>query len=346
MIVRDVTIEQFAKEVKKANKRIVVYGVGVIGKITVPQLLSDLELIDQVLLFVDADGKKQGKIICVGDYQIEIYSPNLLDEIKEEFVILITGSRYEGICSFLNRKKSLDYICSYILPEMLVKAARSFPKYKIKKQSAEPLIPKKIHYCWFGGNAIPEGMQYCINTWKKFCPDYEIIQWDETNYDLSKYTYMLEAYKRQKWAFASDVARLDILYQYGGIYMDTDVELIRSLDDLLYQPGFCGVEKWRIVNTGGGCGVVAGHPMIAHMLKERKKVHFIYEDGTINEESSGTYESMPLVAEGFRPNNTVQTVNGMTIYSSDFFHPYDYMSKECCITENTFGIHRFFGSWV
>ena len=94
-------------------------------------------------------------------------------------------------------------------------------------------IPKKIHYCWFGRNEIPEKTLRCIESWKKYCPDYEIIQWNEDNYDINKIPYMKDAYKEKKWAFVSDYARLDVIYQYGGIYLDTDVELVNSLDDLL-----------------------------------------------------------------------------------------------------------------
>jgi hypothetical protein len=157
---------------------------------------------------------------------------------------------------------------------------------------------------------------------------------------------MRQAYEVGKWAFVSDVARLDILYHHGGIYIDTDVELIKNLDSLLYQFGFCGVEKWRILNSGGCCGAIAEHPMIGKMLEYRKKIEFIYSNGSINIESSGTYESIPCLLEGFKPNNMLQEINGLTIYPSDFFHPYDYMTDRCDITENTYAIHHFAGSWM
>ena len=99
-------------------------------------------------------------------------------------------------------------------------------------------IPKKIHYCWVGGTAKPKSVQYCIDSWKKYCPDYEIIEWNEDNYDFSKNRYMKEAYDNKKWGFVPDYARLDIIYQHGGIYMDTDVEMVANLDDLLEYEGF------------------------------------------------------------------------------------------------------------
>ena len=112
------------------------------------------------------------------------------------------------------------------------------------------MIPKKIHYCWFGGNPLPETVQRCINSWRKFCPDYEIIEWNESNYNIHKIPFIAEAYDAKKYAFVSDYARLDIIYNEGGIYLDTDVELIRSLDTLLSNNSFMGMEFAGQVATG------------------------------------------------------------------------------------------------
>lgn len=346
MILKDTSLEDFIKDVKENNKKIIVYGAGVIGKITAPYLLNEQGVSDRVLFFADADRNKQGKDIIIGDRFIEICSPERITTVSDHFVILITGSRYQGIVSFLNQMRVLDEVAGYILPQMLVKKAQNNSKCKSIRKSDIQLIPKTIHYCWFGGNEISEPIQRCIDSWKKFCPDFEIVQWNEKNYDINKYLYMKQAYENKKWAFVSDVARLDILHQYGGIYLDTDVELVKGLDELLYQPGFCCVEKWGIINTGGGCGAVPKHPVIEKMLEQRKTLSFENEDGSLNLESSGSYESLPLLERGFLPNNRTQEVDGMSIYSSDFFHPFDYMSRELCITENTYGIHRFFGSWT
>ena len=102
------------------------------------------------------------------------------------------------------------------------------------------MIPKIIHYCWFGGAELPEKDRKCIESWKKFCPDYQIIEWNENNYDVTKNTYMYQAYQAKKWGFVPDYARLDIIYQHGGIYLDTDVELVKNLDSLLENDAFMG----------------------------------------------------------------------------------------------------------
>ena len=137
------------------------------------------------------------------------------------------------------------------------------------------MIPKIIHYCWFGGESLPESAIKCINSWKKFCPDYEIIRWDESNYDVTKNVYMKEAYEAKKWGFVPDYARLDIVYNYGGIYMDTDVELLKPLDDLLGCNAYMGVEKPGIVALGLGFGAEKGNSVIGDLLEEYNDKRFI-----------------------------------------------------------------------
>ena len=211
---------------------------------------------------------------------------------------------------------------------------------------SEVRIPKVINYCWFSGNPMPEYLVKCIESWKRFCPDYKIVRWDEDNYDVGKNIYMKQAYEAGKWGFVPDIARLDILYNYGGLYIDTDVEIIKNLDDLLGNEAFTGVEKWGNINMGGCSGAVPHHPMIKKMLDFRINEEFIMQDGSLNLTTCGYYETMPFIQEGFIPDNTTQTIDGMTIYSSDYFQPYDYMSGETCITKNTHSIHHFNGGWI
>ncbi len=302
-------------------------------------------MVDRVLFVVDADVHKHGSVIKIGDKDVEIHPPETLYGMNLNLVILITGSRCEGILSYLKQMENLSEIEVYVFPQMLVKKCRFLGKQEIRKKTEVPLIPKVIHYCRFGGGKLPDVLKRYRESWDRLCPDYRIIEWNENNYGVEMYACTRQAYQHKKWGFVSDVARLDILYRHGGIYLDTDVELIRNLDDLLYQPGFVGVEKWGVVNSGGGCGAMPGHSMIGSMLKCRLEVPFERKDGSLNLESSGYYESKPLLDLGFKPDNTVQEVGGMTIYSSDFFHLFDYLSKELSITENTYGVHHFTGTW-
>ena len=143
-----------------------------------------------------------------------------------------------------------------------------------------------------------------------------------------------------------DYARLDILYNYGGFYIDTDVELLKTLEPLRRQGAFCGVEKWGNVNMGGCSGAIPHHRMIKKLLKYREEAVFRYEDGSLNPDTCGVYETAPFIAMGMSADNTCQRINEMTVFSSEYFHPYDYMSGENVITENTFSIHHFNGGWL
>ncbi len=346
MKLQNVEVDQFISTVKAQKQKIVLYGAGVIGKIVLPYFIEEEQLEGHILFVADGDPHKHGELVKIGGKDIKICSPEKIGQVEESFVILITGSRYDGILRYLEQMEFLSGTDVYIFPNMLVKRCRLFPKQEIRKISERPLIPKTIHYCWFGGGEMPDELKRYRESWKQYCPDYQIVEWNEKNYPIESHELTSQAYRHKKWSFVSDVARLEILYKHGGIYLDTDVELIRALDDLLYQQGFVGIEKWGVINSGGGCGAIPGHPIIGEILENRLQIPFEREDGSLNVESSGYYESKPLLNRGFKPNNTVQLIDEMTVYPSDFFHPFDYMSKELCMTENTYGIHHFTGSWL
>ena len=141
------------------------------------------------------------------------------------------------------------------------------------------MIPKKIHYCWFGGNAKPDSVQKCINSWKRFCPDYEIIEWNESNFDIHCMPFVEQAIESKKYAFASDVARLMVVYENGGLYFDTDVEVVRNFDDLLENKAFLGFENNEYVASGLGFGSEADVEFFKrHIDAYRKTAHSICLD--------------------------------------------------------------------
>lgn len=207
------------------------------------------------------------------------------------------------------------------------------------------MIPKIIHYCWFGDNEIPEKDRKCIDSWKKYCPDYEIKLWNESNYDISKCPYMEQAYKERKWGFVPDYARLDIIYLYGGIYLDTDVELIKPLDSLLENRCYCGFEDKNYVAFGLGFGAEAGHPAIKELRDAYQDKQFILEDGSLNIVASPAYQTEYLVSKGLQQNGERQSVEDIEIYPADFFAPKSVLSGETCITDNTVSIHHYAMSW-
>lgn len=207
------------------------------------------------------------------------------------------------------------------------------------------MIPKLIHYCWFGNGEIPAKDKKCIDSWKKFCPDYEIIQWNENNYDVTKNKYMHEAYLEKKWGFVPDYARLDIIYTHGGIYLDTDVELIKSLDDLLEGSGFAGFEGVEHIALGLGFGAEKGNSIIKAMLDQYNDLSFYNPDHTLNITPSPTYSTEILIEKGFKMNGEKQTVNGFTVYPKEYFCPRDYYTGKLNKTQNTYSIHWFNASW-
>lgn len=200
------------------------------------------------------------------------------------------------------------------------------------------LIPKIIHYCWFGGNPLPESAMRCIESWKKYCPDYKIVEWNESNFDVNYIRYTKEAYEAKKYAFVSDVARFEILYKHGGIYLDTDVELLKPIDDLLNMP-FMGFEAPHNVNPGLIMTSYKGFEMYKEILD------IYYNRGFSLDETVVTIITNYLLRFGLKLNNEFQVVNGLKIYPSDYFNPLGDNFGRLNITENTYSIHNYDASW-
>ena len=212
------------------------------------------------------------------------------------------------------------------------------------------MIPKIIHYCWVGNAPKPKSVLYCIESWKKFCPDYEIKEWNESNYDFSKNHYMKQAYDAKKWGFVPDYARLDIIYQYGGIYLDTDVELVKSFDELLDQDAFMGFENTGdgeyFVNCGQGFGAVPKHEIIKAARDLYDNLEFINFDGTLNMLASPHYTTQTLCQFGLEQKDKEQKLPNMMIYRSDVLCPKNFRTGKLNVTDKTVSIHHFTASWL
>ncbi len=226
-------------------------------------------------------------------------------------------------------------------------------------------FPKIIHYCWFGGNPLPPLAAKCIASWKKFLPDYKIIEWNEKNYDVFSIPYTAEAYKKGKYAFVSDYARFDIIYRYGGIYFDIDVELIKNIDDIISAGNYMGFEADPdgknsphifapgysfSVNPGIGFGMSKEHPFIKEMLNLYSNTNF--KDAPLNPwyKTIVAYTTEQLCQHGLENRKGIQLLNfaGYTpirIYPSEYFSPINIISKKIHITNNTKSIHHFIGNW-
>jgi len=207
------------------------------------------------------------------------------------------------------------------------------------------MIPKKIHYCWFGGNEKSKLAKKCINSWKKYCPDYEIIEWNESNFDVTKNDYLKFCYENKKWAFLSDLARLMIIYSEGGIYFDTDVEMIKNIDFLLEYKAFFGFENRKNIATGLGFGAIAHHSVVKTMIdqyeylqRDKNKKYTVLKCPQLNTRALNEW--------GVQLNGEIQYLKNMIILPVEYMNPYDDSTGVLRKTENTITIHWYSKSWL
>ena len=216
------------------------------------------------------------------------------------------------------------------------------------------MIPKIIHYCWFGGQDKPKLAHKCIESWKKFFPQYEIIEWNENNFNINQVPFVREAYDAKKFAFVSDYARLWCIYNYGGVYFDTDVEVISSMDDILAKGGYMAFERHEIdpeyrgfVNPGLGFAAQKHNPIVQDIMNFYKQAHFISDDGTENKITIVLVTTNILKSYGLKDSSTPVTLShGLTIYPWEYFCPIEYPFKKVHITPETRTIHHYGESWM
>ena len=202
-------------------------------------------------------------------------------------------------------------------------------------------IPKKIHYCWFGGKPLPKSAVKCIDSWKKHCPDYEIIEWNESNFDIKCNDFCRTMSEQKKWAFLTDYVRLKIIYENGGVYLDTDVQVIKSLDPLMKNGAYMGGENTGLVATGLGFAAEAGHPLIKKNMayyEELKDFSDVHSCPWITTEILEVY--------GYKKGEQIiQQLPGLTIYPEEYLCPKNERTGLTRVTKNTYSIHHFDASW-
>ena len=219
------------------------------------------------------------------------------------------------------------------------------------------MIPKKIHYCWFGGKPLNKLGKKCLKSWRKFFPDYEIIEWNEKNFDINCYRYVKEAYFEKKYAFVSDYVRFKVLYEQGGLYFDTDVEVIKSFDDIIADGSFMGCENpdlsgmqvnGRGLNVAPGLGLAAapGLELYKEIIEDYESSSFYKEDGSLNLYTVVERTTDLLYSRGLQNTSEIQRVAGITIYPAEYFCPIDMRTGKLNKTANTHSIHRYAASWV
>lgn len=207
------------------------------------------------------------------------------------------------------------------------------------------MIPKIIHYCWFGGKPLPPDAVRCVESWRRFCPDYEIREWNEKNFDISASRYASEAYEAKKWAFVADYTRITVLRDHGGLYMDTDQEVLRNIDAFLAHPAFSATEDGVHISAGI-MGAERNNPWITMIANSYQDRRFKLENGSLDMTSMPCLMTdLTLANYQYRSENVLQDLGDVVIYPSDYFYPMDHAGR-MHRTDNTHAIHWFAQSWV
>lgn len=205
-------------------------------------------------------------------------------------------------------------------------------------------IPKIIHYCWMSGDPFPQDIQKCVDSWSEIMPDYELRLWNTENFDCNMLPYVAEAWDRRKYAFVSDIVRLHALYTEGGIYLDSDIEVLKRFDDLLDNPAFTGFESGNRI----GPWLIAsekGNPLIKELLDYYWGRHFCDENGNLDMTPNTVPVTRILTGYGLKPINEVQHLPNITVYPEEYFCPKNPWTNEIKITDNTHAMHYFAGAW-
>lgn len=337
-------IGNFIRFLKLEKKNIYFWGAGVLLQICMAYLIELNHLYGQIVLCADSDKEKEGKHILIYGKKIPVTNPDkMIKAVKADpyAVIVITCSYFKEIIEKLDSTSELDGKLCYILPFMYLGHPELESRHLELGKTVH--IPQRIHYCWFGDNKLKN--KECIDSWKKYCPGYEIIEWNEQNIKECNSAWTAYMFKNKKWALLSDYVRAYALYHYGGFYFDVDVMLYRKVEDLRRLEAFSSFERWPVINTGGGCGSAAFFWYWQKIMKLRDRM---FQDHTdlVYPLASGFYDTLPLLHKGLKADGKLQTIDGFTVLPSEYFHPFDYVSKTVNVTEKTYGIHYFSWSWA
>lgn len=346
MIIRNGTVAEFVESV--ASKKLFVYGAGKNANEFFSKYQMELAGVDICAVIDNNLSERQNDVSLCGRVLPVIsegeFSNLELNESKT--VILLTIGDFWDVLASLENNPALSSLNCYIYPLIRFEEnEKGIFDVRIPlesfKMSGEFLIPKIIHYCWFGHMEMPALSRKCIESWKKFCPDFEIRLWNEYNYDVTKNPYMLAAYRDRKWAYVSDYARIDVINEYGGVYLDTDVEILRPLDILLREKAFAGFESEAYVAFGLGFGAMADNPILCDLLKLYAVLP--WDGGRV---ACPIYQTNVLEKHGLIRQNSFQRMEDMTILPVRYLSPKSVNSGRIHYFPDSFAIHHYAASWV
>ena len=343
MIIEDISPNRLKKEIQ--GKEIFLFGAGRAAA-HCADIYFETEYIHAI---VDNNPALWNEYMMIHGQKIPVISSErFVREIScfdtEQIVLLITPGFYAWkIVEQLNQIEKLDNIHCYL--HVLLRN-NGDDQQKFEFSGGVQKIPKIIHYFWFGKKEIPENIQEYIRSWSRYCKDYQIIRWDESNYDVNKIPYISEAYKNCAWGFVSDYARLDVLYQYGGIYLDTDVEMLKNFDLLLNDEAFFGMGANDQINTGSGFGAIANHPFIKKLRDHYQNKSFYKEDGELNLLPCYNYQHPIFRDYGFNIKNEYQKRDHIVVYPAQVLSPTGVAGMGKFHSEKTVSIHHTELSWI
>ena len=319
--------------------KIVLFGAGAVTDIMF-EAYKDIAFERKVDYIIDNDLHKDGKTVKINDKEIKIISFARFSNLDyKDYTLIIMPVFMLDVVKQIDVLKVFDGVPTYIYPFLMNR--RCNEKFSIR-HTEKPQIPKTIHYCWFGGNPLHEKYKRNIESWRKHCPDYEIVEWNETNYDVKKNRFMYQAYEKNALAYVPDYARKDIIYNHGGIYLDTDVEVLQPLDDLLYNELFMCMDDIANINMGSGFGAAKGNALIKAFRDDYDGRMFVNESGEIIGKSCGNYETPLAVKYGYRPVNKCQMLHGGGIvFPREVLCPVSWIGMPDVFTKNTFTVHKF-----
>lgn len=349
MNLQNCDIVEFVKRIQK--KKLICFGSGQ-GLRSFLSVYDELHIEDNIVYILDNDKSKHGTLFIYKEKAIPImcYENMEYTGIKDESILLITSICFEQICQQLDCNEKICnvpcYIYSFIMEASYEYIWKKHPLPECYRRSDKMLIPKRIHYCWFGRNKIPIKLERYIETWKKQCPDYELILWNEDNYNINSNEYIMNAYLAKKWAFVSDAVRLDVVYRYGGIYLDTDIELLGSLDELLFQPGFMVAYQNGAIATGLGFGATKGNCVIKQLFDAYNTYQFNASVETERIKTCSQHQTEIMEQMGYVRNAGYQIVNDIAIYPCQLIMNESYITREKIYSPKTIGVHHSEVSWM
>ena len=347
MITKNAAIGRFVSYIQE--KDVYIYGLGdVYRRLTERDVYPCIHA--RVAGFLDSG--KAGQTLEVMDKSYPIHDIGLLKQVTRGVVLICSTKCMREMYEALGEANLPDGMECFFLPFIwAVSDGRDDEALKKQMQIADPAkdqIEKKINCFWFSGEEKPAQYQKCIDSWKRVCPDYEIIEWNADTYDCEKNLFVKQAFEKRKWAFVSDYARLDVIYHNGGIYLDMDVELLQTFDPLLQFRAFFNFSTQFYIDLGSGFGSVKGNPFLGRLLELYEDIAFVDENG---EPMTWKYMQPAFLRDSFqragvRMNGDMQLVDGMLMLPRRYYTPMDdFLLKNYLQCEDTRGVHMYNAGW-